>query len=404
MDQFNIFDILYKEYKITKKIRLIELFAGIGSQAMALRDLGADFEHYRVVEFDKYAIKSYNAIHGTDFQTMDITKIKGADLGIEDVKHFTYLLTYSFPCQDLSVAGKMKGMSKGDNTRSGLLWEVERLLNECDELPQVLLMENVPQVHSQDNMPDFQKWIDFLASKGYSNYWQDLNARDYGVAQNRDRCFMVSILGEYNYKFPKPVPLNKTMKDYSEDNVENKYYITSEKAKNLIDTLILDGKIPTDRQTDRATIDLCTNNPRIIDKANCIKASKQVENVVIGGMQDHQSIKTDGVCTCLTSSMGTGGGYIPMVVEKSVVAYDEQNKYIREDVFGTLTTDGSSPKHNNRVIESKKIKIRQATKDGFVDCEIGGGGGFGISIIGNTQRKSNRERQNMPNTDNGEYP
>ena len=121
-------------------------------------------------------------------------------------------------------------------------------------------------------MPDFQKWIDFLASKGYSNYWQDLNARDYGVAQNRNRCFMVSILGEYNYKFPKPVPLNKTMKDYLEDNVENKYYITSEKAKNLIDTLIMNGKIPTDRQTDRATIDLCTNNPRIIDKANCSKA------------------------------------------------------------------------------------------------------------------------------------
>ena len=255
MDQFNIFDILYEEYKITKKIRLIELFAGIGSQAMALRDLGADFEHYRVVEFDKYAIRSYNAIHGTDFQTMDITKIKGADLGIEDVKHFTYLLTYSFPCQDLSVAGKMKGMSKGDNTRSGLLWEVERLLNECDELPQVLLMENVPQVHSQDNMPDFQKWIDFLTSKGYSNYWQDLNAKDYGVAQNRNRCFMVSLLGEYNFKFPKPIPLDKNMKEYLEDTVEDKYYITSEKAQKLIDTLILDGKIPngTERNEKRLT-------------------------------------------------------------------------------------------------------------------------------------------------------
>lgn len=274
-EQISFFDLTLPLYVIEKPIRLVELFAGIGSQAMALRDLGADFEHYRVVEFDKYAIQSYNAIHGTDFPTMDITKIKGNDLGIEDTETFTYLLTYSFPCQDLSVAGKMKGMAKGTGTRSGLLWEVERLLNEVDELPQVLLMENVPQVHSQDNMPDFQKWIDFLTSKGYSSYWQDLNARDYGVAQNRNRCFMVSILGEYNFKFPKPIPLDKNMKEYLEDTVENKYYITSEKAQKLIDTLILDGKIPngTERNgTERATIDLTLNNPRIIDKANCIKA------------------------------------------------------------------------------------------------------------------------------------
>ena len=138
-------------------------------------------------------------------------------------------------------------MSKGSGTRSGLLWEVERLLNECDELPQVLLMENVPQVHSKKNMPDFQKWIDFLDSKGYSNYWKDLNARDYGVAQNRNRCFMISVLGYQNYKFPEPIPLDKTMKDYLEDKVDDRYYITSEKAKKLIDSLILSGKIPTEQ-------------------------------------------------------------------------------------------------------------------------------------------------------------
>ena len=191
--QITLFDLTMPLFKITKPIRLIELFGGVGSQAMALRDIGANFEHYRLVEFDKYPVASYNAIHGTNFEPTDIRNIHGEDLGIVDVESFTYLLTYSFPCVDLSVAGKQKGMKKGSGTRSGLLWEVERLLNECEELPQVLLMENVPQVHSQDNMPDFQKWIDFLTSKGYSNYWQDLNARDFGVAQNRNRCFMVSI-------------------------------------------------------------------------------------------------------------------------------------------------------------------------------------------------------------------
>lgn len=221
-EQLDIFSAIKQPYKITKPVRLIELFAGVGSQAMALKRLGANFEHYRVVEFEKYAIKSYNAIHGTDFEPMDITKIIGSDLGILDTDKYCYIMTYSFPCQDLSVAGKQKGMTKGSGTRSGLLWEVERLLNEVENLPQVLLMENVPQVHSKANMPDFQKWIDFLESKGYSNYWQDLNAKNYGVAQNRNRCFMVSILGDYSFKFPEPIELKKVMKDYLEDEVDEK--------------------------------------------------------------------------------------------------------------------------------------------------------------------------------------
>lgn len=231
------------KFTITQPIRLIELFAGVGSQAMALRDIGADFEHYRVVEYDKYPVASYNAIHGTNFSTMDITKITGADLGIVDVDRFTYLLTYSFPCQDLSVAGRGKGMTKGSGTRSGLLWEVERLLNEVENLPQVLVMENVPQVHSKKNMSDFQNWLNYLESRGYKTYWQDLNAADYGIPQSRNRCIAVSILGDFHFEFPKPVTLEKVMVDFLETEVDEKYYLTSDKAKDLIDRLVLDGKI-----------------------------------------------------------------------------------------------------------------------------------------------------------------
>ena len=256
----------------TKPIRLIELFGGIGSQAMALSRLGIDFEHYRLVEFDKYPVKSYNAIHGTSFNPIDITKIHGSDLGIVNTDDYTYLLTYSFPCQDLSVAGKQAGMSKGNNTRSGLLWEVERLLNETDNLPQLLLMENVPQVHSKRNMPDFENWIKFLESKGYSNFYQDLNAKDYGVAQNRNRCFMVSILGNYCFYFPNPIQLNKTMKDYLEDNVDEKYYIDSDKSKSLIDKLLETNSLLRERERERDGIDLSVNNPRIREIANCISA------------------------------------------------------------------------------------------------------------------------------------
>lgn len=243
--QLSIFDVMNQSFCIDKPIRLIELFGGVGSQAMALRNIGADFEHYRLVEFDKYPVASYNAIHGTNFVPTDITTMHGSDLGIVDKDKYCYIMTYSFPCQDLSVAGLGKGMKKGSGTRSGLLWEVERLLNEVEHLPQVLLMENVPQVHGKGNMADFQKWIDFLESKGYSSHWQDLNAKDFGVAQNRKRCFMVSLLGDYSYEFPKSIPLTKTMKDYLEDEVDEKYYINNEKAQKLIDTLILNGTIPS---------------------------------------------------------------------------------------------------------------------------------------------------------------
>jgi DNA (cytosine-5)-methyltransferase 1 len=204
---------------------------GIGSQAKALKNLGIPFEHYKVVEWDKYAIKSYNAIHNTDFVTQDITKIKGEDLGIVDTDIYDYLLTYSFPCQDLSIAGKQRGMAKG--TRSGLLWEVERLLNECDELPQYLLMENVPEVIGQKNIKDFAKWLEFLESLGYKNYYQVLNAKDYGIPQNRERCFMASFIDKRVFQFPKPMPLKLRLKDLLENDVDEKYYLDQEHLQRI---------------------------------------------------------------------------------------------------------------------------------------------------------------------------
>jgi len=255
MDLFN-----FPKLKISKKIRLIELFGGIGSQAMALRDIGADFEHYRLVEFDKYAVKSYNAIHGTDFTTSDIRDIHGVDLGIVEKDKFTYLLTYSFPCTDLSVAGKMEGMSKvdweaGKSTRSGLLWEVERILKELpkEQLPDIMLMENVPQVHAEQNKEDFDKWLSFLRSRGYFNLYKDLNAKNYGIPQNRDRCFCVSILSDefIDFEFPEPIKLEKVMKDYLEESVEEKYYINSEKADKLLEELIKSGVLENEKKENK---------------------------------------------------------------------------------------------------------------------------------------------------------
>ena len=149
-------------------------------------------------------------------------------------------------CTDISLAGTMQGMVEGSNTRSSLLWQVKRILEELkeiDALPQVLLMENVTAIHSEENRPHFKKWLNFLEDIGYSSYSSDLNAADYGVAQHRDRTFVVSLLGEYNYKFPDPIELTKCIEDCFEDLTEEQalqYIVKSQKAYDLL--VELDGK------------------------------------------------------------------------------------------------------------------------------------------------------------------
>lgn len=301
----------------TKPIRLIELFAGIGSQAMALTRLGLHFEHYKMIEFDKSAVRSYNAVHHTTFAPSDITQIHGSDLGIVDTDEYTYLLTYSFPCQDLSLAGKQKGMRKGDGTRSGLLWEVERILQELDTLPQVLLMENVTQVHSKKNFHDFEKWLTFLESKGYSNYYQDLNAKDYGVAQNRNRCFMVSILGNHCFYFPKAKRLDKTVQDYLEKSVDDKYYISDEKIKMFVRESFISEK---------------DDVPRLIGGIGRKDFGSQYR-------QGNRVYDSHSIAMCLTASpIGNTGG----------------NSYLYA------------------VYEQPSVLVKQATKQGYIECVAGG--------------------------------
>ena len=174
------------EYTEQNPLRLIELFAGIGSQTQALTNIGVPHTVVAISEIDKYAIQSYEAIHGKVNNLGDIKRIKA--LPSAD------LWTYSFPCQDISVAGKGAGIKEG--TRSGLLFEVERLLNVANEegtLPKYLLLENVKNLVSKKFKADFDRWLDFLSSLGYTNYWQILNAKDYGIPQNRERVFCVSL-------------------------------------------------------------------------------------------------------------------------------------------------------------------------------------------------------------------
>ena len=293
-EQLSLFEDGMIEKKITKPVRLISFFSGIEAQYKALSFLGKSLqipvESYKTCEWAYNSIVACNAIHTRDFtdysegktkeemierirgisvnyneplsdeqlrkkplkwiqsaynncianhNLINIMNVHAQDLGIVDNSEYEYIVTYSYPCQDLSLGGKRAGMAVSQaqgGTRSGLLWEVERILTECHDMgykhmPNILVMENVPQVHSKKDLPYFRKWINRLLELGYENYYADLNATDYGIPQNRERCFMISILNSqegkaHNYRFPTPVGRKVSLKDFLEENVDEKYYLS----------------------------------------------------------------------------------------------------------------------------------------------------------------------------------
>lgn len=204
-------------------LKVIELFAGIGAQRKALQKAEIEHEVIAISEIDKYAIQSYNAIHGETLNLGDITKIEKmpkADLW-----------TYSFPCTDISLAGRMNGFEKHSGTHSSLLWEVQRLLSisiDDETLPKYLFMENVKNLISKKFKPLFDEWCKYLESLGYKNFYKALNAKDYGVPQNRERVFMISIRDDNAlYQFPNGINLDTKLGDYLENDVDEKYYLST---------------------------------------------------------------------------------------------------------------------------------------------------------------------------------
>jgi DNA (cytosine-5)-methyltransferase 1 len=197
------------------KIRVFEAFAGYGSQCLALKRLkrdypSFDFEVVGISEIDKYAIRAYEALHGEANNYGDISKIDWSNVPDFD------LFTYSFPCTDISTAGQQQGFDEGSGTRSSLLWECRKAI--VQKRPKYLLMENVKAICSKKFMPLFQKWLQSLEDYGYYTNWAVLNAKDYGVPQNRERCFAISIRRDLLdpspvYHFPEPLPLKFSLKD-----------------------------------------------------------------------------------------------------------------------------------------------------------------------------------------------
>lgn len=208
-------------------LRVFEAFSGYGSQRIALRNLGIEHEVVAISEIDKYAIKSYEAIHGDTLNLGDISKINTSDIPDHD------LFTYSFPCQDISISGKQCGLDIGSGTRSGLLWECQKVISI--KKPKYLLLENVKNLVGKRHKDNFDKWLEWLESQGYTNYWDILNSKDYGIPQNRERVFVVSILGDHtSFEFThKQQYLKVKLGDVLEDTVSPKYIINNDILKLL---------------------------------------------------------------------------------------------------------------------------------------------------------------------------
>lgn len=273
-------------------LRVFEAFAGVGSQRMALRNLGIDHEVVAIAEIDKFAIASYNAIHGETLNLGDISQMNAADIPDHD------LFTYSFPCQDISIAGKQAGLDLNSGTRSGLLWECQKVI--ATKKPKYLLLENVKNLVGKRHKANFDLWLEWLVSQGYSNYWQVLNAKDYGVPQNRERVFVVSILGDdKEFHFPEKQDLSIRLKDLLEDSVDEKYYLKSERAKQLVRKITDENNV-----LETVTVDATVVSPKIKDISNCITARYDA------GIQNKPSIGMSVIEPKIPIKNATRKGYL----------------------------------------------------------------------------------------------
>lgn len=350
-----------------EKIKVFEAFAGYGSQSMALErlktDIGLDYEVVGISEIDPTAIKAYYAARDPQLSVFDVENvIQGGyqppkelvekypnfgDISLinwENIPDFN-LFTYSFPCTDISTAGLQKGLAEGSGTRSSLLWECARAIDI--KRPKYLLMENVKALVSDKFMPDFKKWATFLESLGYSNHYQVLNAKDYGVPQNRERVFMVSIYGEAIYYFPKPFKLDRRLKHVLETNVDESFYLSDAKIQAIIDHCERKQAEGCGFKTNFQTGGGIAEQSRVTtDTVKPIHTSKNEDDgiIVVGKMNNSQ----DGIAPTHTS----GHGNCPKILV---------NTPPRTICLNSKDENGKQPSIHDRVYDSNGIATALTT-------------------------------------------
>lgn len=371
--------------KENKPLKVLELFAGIGACSSALTRLNIDYEIVDAVEIDKYAIASFNAIHNTDFPVQNICEWD-KDLEVD-------LIMHGSPCQDFSVAGKQAGGDENSGTRSSLMYETIRIVKKLK--PTYVIWENVKNVLSKKHKHNFDNYLTTMSELGYVSYYQVLNAKDYGVPQNRERVFTVSILDDTKFAFPEKQKLVKRLKDILEENVDEKYYLKEEQIARIRNSNFMQERI------------------RIQEKEVCdtllARDWKDPKCVRIGGIFDTETSKhqagsvydENGICPTIDTmqggwrqpcvevknatkkdyqeacegnndNMGVVTTYSPYVNKKYKEFYDK-NGYVPEyfnpynttelkDVAPTLTAQGDSITKSGTVLKKENnLRIRKLT-------------------------------------------
>lgn len=347
-------------------MRVLSLFSGIGAFEVALDELGIEWELDHYCEIDKYASQSYNCIHGTtdEDNLKDVTNIDYSKIGEVD------LVTYGFPCQDISLAGNQKGFfdEDGNLTRSGLFFNAADIIRHTN--PKFAIFENVKNLTGKKFKVEFETVLSTLDELGYNTYWKVLNAKDYGIPQNRERVFGISIRKDIDkgYTFPQGFKLTLRLKDMLEEQVEEKYYLSNQVQERfkLTDSTLTKSIIGTTAPSFR-TIgqrDLVYQENGIMGSlvATDYKQPKQIlESKRIGGLFDDEKGKHQAVVE-------------PSYIEKKYDEFIEKNGYVPEmfnpyncaeitDVAPTQSTQRGGTTSSATVLKMEQVICRSVGRN-----------------------------------------
>ena len=350
------------------KLRVLELFAGIGACSKALERLGIEHEIVDAVEIDKYAIASFNAVHGTNFEPQDITKWD-KDVEVD-------LLMHGSPCQDFSLAGLGAGGDEGSGTRSSLMYETIRIVEKVK--PKYVIWENVKNVISKKHIHNFNNYLERMKELGYTNYYQVLNAKDYGIPQNRERVFTISILGEHKpYVFPPKEELKLKLKDMLEDEVDEKYYL-SEKMINYISAT---GTANFKNADSKINLDVA--RPLTTDQ----NKRAGTTNYLSDDLPDNYDLSIKVKNTTKEDTNFVSNKYKEFIDENGYIPdmFNPYNKSEVKEIAPTQTTQCGSTS------SSATILVKNATKQGYLEATEGDGINISARMHyqrGNVQKES----------------
>lgn len=348
------------------KLKVIELFGGIGACSKALQNIGIEPEIVDYVEIDKYAVASFNAIHNTTFEPQDITAWN-KNLECD-------LIMHGSPCQDFSLAGKQAGGDKDSGTRSSLMYETLRIVENIK--PKYVIWENVKNLVSKKHIHNFEAYLEQMSELGYHNYWKVLNAKNYGIPQNRERVYTISIRADVDkgFEFPETQELKLKLKDMLEDNVDEKYYLSDKMIKYISAT----GTANFNNHDSKINLDIArpvTTDPNkragttnyLSDELPDNYDLSKVEN--FNGKNYLRNFGTKGklqdgeTCDTLTASMGEGGGNVPILKIKNAT----KQGYL-EATEGDGVDISSRMQYHRGNVQSQSIQT--------IDCT--GGEGHGV--------------------------